>query len=147
MSRKSTPPTSGKHCVPSVLLDTGPIVALFKRNDSHHARAVAWFKDHRGSLLTTHAVVTEAWHLVSKPARIPLVRFIAATCDVLEFGPNGQSRIIATLERFSDLSMDYADATLVILADIQRVTKIATIDINDFTSYRLANGKSFQLAF
>ena len=34
-------------------------MALFKRNDTHHARAVAWFKGHRGRLLTTQAVFLE----------------------------------------------------------------------------------------
>ncbi len=43
--------------------------------------------------------------------------------------------------------MDYADATLVVLAEMQRVTAIATIDVNDFTAYRLSNGKAFRLVF
>lgn len=131
----------------SVLLDTGPLVALFKRNDTHHARSVAWFKSHRGPLLTTQAVITEAWHLVSESARIPLIRFTAATCDVCELGAVGQARILATLERFADLSMDYADATLVVLAELQRVSAIATIDVNDFTAYRLSTGRAFRLVF
>ena len=131
----------------SVLLDTGPLVALFKRNDAHHARSVTWFKAHRGPLLTTQAVITEAWHLVSEPARIPLIRFTSATCEVCEFGAGGQARILTTLERFADLSMDYADATLVVLAEMQRVTAIATIDVNDFLAYRLSNGRAFRLVF
>ena len=131
----------------SVLLDTGPLVALFKRNDTHHARAVAWFKGHRGPLLTTQAVITEAWHLLSEPARLPLVRFVTAACEVNDFGTQGQVRIAATLERYSDLPMDYADATLVVLGDMLRVTSIATIDVNDFSVYRLANRKALKLVF
>ena len=131
----------------SVLLDTGPLVALFKRNDTHHARAVAWFKGHRGPLLTTQAVITEAWHLLLEPARLPLVRFVTAACEVNDFGTQGQVRIAATLERYSDLPMDYADATLVVLGDLLRVTSIATIDVNDFSAYRLANGKALKLVF
>ena len=131
----------------SVLLDTGPLVALFKRNDTHHARAVAWFKDHGGPLLTTQAVITEAWHLLSEPARLPLVRFVTAACGVHDFGTQGQARIAATLERYADLRMDYADATLVVLGDMLHVNSIATIDVNDFSAYRLANGKALKLVF
>lgn len=131
----------------SVLLDTGPLVALFRRNDAHHARSVAWFKTHRGPLLTTQAVITEAWHLLSQSARLPLVRFVAAACEVCEFDVNGQARIVAALERYADLPMDYADATLVVLGELQKVRAIATIDVNDFTAYRLATGKALRLVF
>ena len=131
----------------SVLLDTGPLVALFKRNDTHHPRAVEWFKGHRGQLLTTQAVVTEAWHLLSEPARLPLVRFVTTACELHEFDARGQARIVATLERYADLRMDYADATLVVLGERLRVTSIATIDVNDFSTYRLANGKALKLVF
>jgi uncharacterized protein len=133
--------------VASVLLDTGPLVALFKRNDRHHARAVAWFKKHRGLLLTTQAVVTEAWHLVSTPARLPLVRFVTAACEILEFDADGQARIAAMLERYADLPMDYADATLFVQGELLGIGAIATIDVNDFSVYRRANGKAFKLVF
>lgn len=131
----------------SVLLDTGPLVALFRRNDTHHARAIAWFQTHRGLLLTTQAVVTEAWHLLSAPARLPLVRFVTAACAILEFDTEGQARIAATLERYADLPMDYADATLVVQGELLRIDAIATIDVNDFSVYRRANGKAFKLVF
>ena len=131
----------------SVLLDTGPLVALFKRNDTHHARAVARFKDHGGPLLTTQAVITEAWHLLSEPARLPLARFVTAACEVHDFGTQGQARIVATLERYADLPMDHADATLVVLGELLHVASIATIDVNDFSAYRLANGKALTLVF
>lgn len=131
----------------SVLLDTGPLVALFKRNDAHHDRAVRWFQDHRGPLLTTQAVITEAWHLLSEPARLPLARFVTAACEVHDFATQGQDRIVATLERYADLPMDYADATLVVLGELLHVTAIATIDVNDFSAYRAANGKALKLVF
>ncbi len=54
--------------VASVLLDTGPLVALFKRNDTFHKKSVDWFARNRAELVTTHAVLTEAWHLISPPA-------------------------------------------------------------------------------
>ncbi|MFM9970823.1 MAG: type II toxin-antitoxin system VapC family toxin [Burkholderiales bacterium] len=133
--------------MPSVLLDTGPLVALFKRNDTYHARSVAWFKSQRGPLLTTQAVLTEAWHLVSVSARIPLVRFVQATCEIVEFDTVAHARILAALERFADMEMDYADATLLVLGEIEKVTAIATIDVNDFTAYRMSNGKGFRLVF
>jgi len=122
-------------------------VALFKRNDTHHARAVAWFKGHRGALLTTQAVVTEAWHLVSEPARLPLVRFVAAACEVRGFGVDGEARVVAILERYADIHMDYADATLIVLGETQKIAAVATIDEGNFSAYRSANGKPLKLVF
>lgn len=133
--------------MPSVLLDTGPLIALFKRNDAHHALAVDWFKRHTGRLLTTHAVITEAWHLVRDPARLPLMRFVAAACDVSDLGPDGTSRILAALERFADFPMDYADASLIVLADIERVFSVATVDLDEFSAYRTASGKTLKNTF
>ena len=43
--------------------------------------------------------------------------------------------------------MDYADAALVVLGDMLHVTSIATIDVNDFSAYRLANGRALKLVF
>ena len=133
--------------MPSVLLDTGPLVALFQRNDSYHSRAAAWFKNQRGPILTTQAVLTEAWHLVSDAARVPLVRFASAVCELREFDAEGQLRIVKALERYQDLPMDYADATLLALAEIEKVSSIATLDVNDFSVYRMANGKAMKLVF
>lgn len=131
----------------SVLLDTGPLVALFKRNDTHHQRAALWFKAHRGALLTTQAVVTEAWHLVSESARLSMVRFVLAACEIREFDAQGQARVVAMLVRYADLPMDYADATLLALGEIEKISAVATIDVNDFSVYRMANGKSLTLVF
>ena len=133
--------------MPNVLLDTGPLVALFKRNDLHHERAISWFKGQRGTLLTTQAVVTEAWHLVSEHVRLPLVRFVTAACVVCEFRPEDMARLVVVLERYADLPMDYADATLIVMAESQKLDSVATIDINDFSTYRLANGKALKLVF
>ena len=43
--------------------------------------------------------------------------------------------------------MDYADATLVVQGERLGISAIATIDVNDFSVYRRANGKAFKLVF
>jgi hypothetical protein len=122
-------------------------VALFKRNDSHHERAVAWFREHRGPILTTDAVITEAWHLVSQSARVPLVRFTQAACRLAELDAASRARVLGYLERYADLPLDYADATLLALAETSRVLRVATIDRDDFAAVRLANGAALTLDF
>ena len=52
-------------------------------------------------------------------------------------------QIVAVLARYADLPMDYADATLVALAEQLGISKIATIDANDFSVYRV-RGRKFE---
>ncbi len=56
-------------------------------------------------------------------------------------------RILTMLERCADLPMDYADATLLVLGEMEKTAAVSTIDVNDFSVYRLANGKALTLVF
>ena len=51
----------------------------------------------------------------------------------------------ALMERYADTPMDYADATLVLLADALRIHDVLTLDRRGFSSYRAASRKSFRL--
>ena len=44
----------------SVLLDTGPLVALFNIDDKQNHAVKDYLRTNRVKLLTTHAVITEA---------------------------------------------------------------------------------------
>jgi predicted nucleic acid-binding protein len=123
------------------------LVALFRRNDADHRSAVAWFKRHSGPLLTTHAVVTEAWHLLRESTRLTLVRYVTRSCTVRDLGPEGPDKVLHALERFADTPMDYADATLVVLAEMENVFAIATLDSNEFAAYRTASGRAIKNVF
>jgi hypothetical protein len=89
--------------------------------------------------------LTETWHLVSPAARLPMMRFVAAAVDVCDLGENAVSGITEVLEKYADLPMDYADATLVVLAESRSVYSIATIDVADFSIYRLRSGLAMKL--
>ncbi len=47
------------------------------------------------------------------------------------------------LERYD--RMDFADATLVLIAEKTGITEIFTIDRRDFAAYRTRSGRRFQL--
>ena len=132
------------------LVDTGAVVALVNRADRHHAAAVEWFKRFRGQLLTTEAVVTEtAYVLAASPAhlRAALLWFERArAAGVLLVEPVSDyaalSRIVA---QYASLPCDYADASLIALAERTGVTAIATVDQRDFSVYRLRGRKRFRI--
>ena len=53
--------------------------------------------------------------------------------------------IHALMSRYRDRPMDFADATLVHIANRQSISLILTIDHNDFETYRLAGNKKFTI--
>ena len=132
------------------LLDTGAIVALFNRDDPHHEAASRWFKGFRGQLLTTEAVVTEtAYVLAASPAhRQAALSWIARTraAGLLRLEPVfDHAVVLKILDRYASLPCDYADATLIALAEITGISAIATIDQRDFSIYRLRGRKRFRI--
>jgi predicted nucleic acid-binding protein len=47
-----------------ILLDTGPIVAFFDKDDQYHARCLESLKKVQEPLLTTWPVITECFYLL-----------------------------------------------------------------------------------
>jgi predicted nucleic acid-binding protein len=131
----------------TLLVDTGPLVALVSRRDHHYADCVARLKAYRGRLLTTWAVLTEFSHLcASVEASLPIYRWIES--GGLELLPLGRDELVAMIdwiERYADQPMDLADASLVIAALKTGCTRIWTLDRRDFETYRLPGRKQFEL--
>ena len=55
-------------------------------------------------------------------------------------------KIIAILEKYRDMRADFADASLVALAERLNVTRVASVD-RDFTIYRLSGRRRFENVF
>lgn len=131
-----------------VLVDTGPLVALFDPSDQDHEpceRVLAGLEESR--LLTTIAVITEATYLLgfSIKAQCSLLSFICANALEIEpLGPSDLERAAVLMTKYADLPMDFADATLVVLAERLGTTRIFTLDRRDFGTYRVKR-RAFRL--
>jgi predicted nucleic acid-binding protein len=132
----------------AVLVDTGPLVALLDPSDAHHARCRASLDALESrELVTTEAVITEAAYLLdfSVQAQSALQHLLSAGRPRVEpIGPRDRPRIAELLARYSSLPMDYADATLVVLAERLGATRIFTLDRRDFSIYR-AGKRRFEI--
>lgn len=129
----------------AVLIDTGPLVALFVRNDPDHERVAIWLRAYRGKLLTTWPVLTEVCHFLSPEVTLKFLRWInSGGADIVEL-PAGELRnLIRMIEKYRDRPMDLADASLIWLAGQSGVREILSIDAGDFAIFRTPQGKSFK---
>jgi len=126
-----------------ILVDTGPLVALFDPKDGEHARCAAALKAIREALYTTVPVLTEAFHML-QPDSVGSDRlrdFVAqGGLSVWYFGEATLTRAFELMERYSDHPMDLADASLIVAAESLGVRKVFTLDRRDFKSYRIRRG-------
>ena len=131
-----------------LLLDTGAFVALVDRSETKHADCVAVLERWTGPILTTEAVLTEAVYLVG-PAWLPqktcLEFFLRGAFLLVPSSKASLKRATALMEKYHDLPMDYADATLVALAEESETDHIFTLDRKGFSTYRLRGRKAFRL--
>lgn len=129
----------------SIVVDTGPLVAWFNPNDRDHARVDQWLRDHgaRFTRHTTLAVVTEALHLLDEiDAQAALLQWIAAGGLTLHCVLNEHvDELAARIRRYRSTPMDFADATLLWLADHLDTRSVLTLDERGFNVFRLAAGR------
>ena len=131
-----------------ILIDTGPIVAFFDRDDRFHAVCTDILKGIHEPLLTTWPVVTECFFLLdfSWQVQEDLWTFLLrGGIDIPPFQKEHRTKCRDLMKRYHDLPMDLADATLVALADALNVSKIFTLDHRDFSVYRFHQKKQFTL--
>ncbi len=130
----------------SALLDTGVFVALLDRSERNHQRCVDLLSAFEGQLLTTEPVLTETVYLLG-----PSVRAQRNGIDfILKGGATLVPQSVASLTRasvlmkkYSDIPMDLADATLVVLAEETGIREVLTLDIRGFSAYRTKDRKAF----
>ncbi len=126
-----------------ILVDTGPLVALFDPADADHRRCVDTLRTIEQPIATTVPVLTEAFHLL-RPASLGarrLMEFIAGEgLRVLFLDDEGLARAFALMAQYADAPMDLADASLVATAERLELVAVFTLDRNDFHTYRIKRG-------
>jgi predicted nucleic acid-binding protein len=128
----------------AALVDAGPLIALGDQRDDRHALSLRFFRDFDGPLHTTWPVLTEVSHMLSNQAAVRFLRTVLlGNIEVHDVPQSVLGKIADTMEKYADLPMDLADASLVWLADETGIRDIATFDEKDFAVYRLSGGKRF----
>ena len=133
-----------------ILADTGFFVALANRNDTFHRQAQQQLKILTEPLITTYAVIIETSYLLyERSGQVAQFKFLQQlttdSIQILNFKNNHLERAIKLMQQYANLPMDLADASLVVLAEELKESRILTTDIRDFSIYRYLVNQSFTL--
>jgi predicted nucleic acid-binding protein len=129
-----------------VLIDSGPLIALFDASDKYHQDAVDFIKRNKFKLVTTIASITETLHLLdfNRNAQIDFLEWVQrGAVEIHNIENTDFQRLKELTEKYRDLPMDFADSCLVYLAEKLNLNTIATID-RDFSIYRIHGRKKFK---
>jgi len=122
-----------------ILIDSGPLIALFHTGDNHHIKTRSFFAKHNYSFISTLAVFTEVSHFLS--VNINALRdfyewVMYKGVIISDINQQDLPRILELTEKYADLPIDLADATLLVTAEKSGIRKIVSLD-KDFDVYRL----------
>jgi uncharacterized protein len=127
-----------------MLVDAGPLIALFNRRDRAHDQVKRWFAEDGGRLWTTWPVLTEVCHLIPEYLVPRILRWIdQGGLQVAEIPSAAAADLADLTERYADRPMDLADASLVWLGEARRIRRVLTLDHADFAVYRDRSGRAF----
>ena len=121
-----------------ILVDTGPLVALFDKRDKYHAWTVAALGSTVGPLTTCEAVLTEVCFLLKQQfgGAEEVFELLDRGLLQLRFDLGAEhERVAQLMKRYGDLPMSLADACLVRMAETIPASRVMTLD-KDFTVYR-----------
>jgi predicted nucleic acid-binding protein len=130
------------------LLDTGALVSLLDRSQASHLQCRAAFEHWSGPVVATEAVLTEATHLLARaPGGITkcLDFFLRGGALLVPTTVEALGRVRQLIEEYRDLPMDFADATLVVLAEDLATDLVLTTDRRDFSIYRIRGRRRFRI--
>jgi predicted nucleic acid-binding protein len=132
----------------SIIVDAGPLIAMFTRSDRYHAAAREFLARSEGAALITNLIV------VGEVAAVlgrhnDLVACLDWIVENIEIDSNAGidlPKAISILQKYKDLPPDLADASLLAMCERRGTNLVASVD-NDFDFYRLPKNKKLHNVF
>lgn len=133
-----------------IVLDTGGLYAALDANEMLHGRAVAALSASSGPRLLSPFVLAELDYLVATrvghQAQLALVDEVTRGAYQLEpFTAEDLGHARRVMERYADLRVGLADASVVVLANRHRTLELLCTDERHFRALRGPAGRPFRL--
>ena len=139
----------------SILIDAGPLIALFDSSERRHKPIKAFLKKHPYRYVSTLAVFTEVSHMLDFSVNAQRDFYEWVMCKgviISDINQNDMPRLVELTGKYArhpkdaNLPMDFADATLVITAEKTGIKEIISLD-KDFNIYRLPGKEKIHNVF
>ena len=133
-----------------ILVDASGLLSALFSDQRHHEACAAALLNAAPPLIVSPFVLAEADYLITKYAGIPvelefLADVAAGAYEVAPLGASDVGRAVQVVDRFRNLDVGLADASVVVLAERYGTTDVLTLDERHFRSLRTENGKPFRL--
>jgi predicted nucleic acid-binding protein len=116
--------------------------------DQWHAECAGAIERYADRCVTTEAVVTEACYFAGRhggSGAIALHMLLDLAIPIVSIETGGMRRAAQLMDRYASVPMDFADSSLVAVAEALAVTTVLTIDRLGFAAYRTAPGAGFKV--
>lgn len=133
-----------------ILLDTSGLLAAIDGSQRSHGACAAALIAARSPLIVSPFVLAELDYLlatrVGSHAQLALLAEVARGAYRLEaFSADDVARAMEVLQRYEDLEIGLADASIVVLAGKYDARDVLTLDVKHFSVLRRPNGRSFRI--
>lgn len=133
-----------------IIADTSGLLAAMDPDEVHHEACRIVIEEARAPLVLSPFVLAELDYLVARKlgsqAELKMLEDVAAGAYQLAVVDSGEVATAgAVVERYRDLGIGLADASLVVLADKHGTADILTLDERHFRAMRSAKGEAFRL--
>ena len=133
-----------------IVCDTSGILAAIDRTQDWHIQAKAAIESEQGPFLLSPFVLAELDYLLAKhighdAAKAFLAQVVSGAYRLEQFEASDVAAALQVIEKYKDLSIGLADASIVVLAARHEVTRILTLDERHFRAVRSMSGKPFQI--
>lgn len=133
-----------------ILLDTSGLLSAIDASQRHHAACAKVVAEASGPLLLSPFVLAELDYLLSRhvgaTAQSALLDEVSRGAYRLEpFGPDDVAAAKSVMDRYSNLRIGLADASIVVLAERHRAKDVLTLDERHFRSFRLRDRRRFRI--
>jgi len=133
-----------------IIVDTSGLLSAMDASDPLQARSAAALRSARGPRLLSPFVLAELDYLLGRRVNLAAARrlldeVVRGAYRLEPFGSEDIEQAGAIIDRYRDLDLGLADASIVVLAERHGIADLVTLDERHFRAVRGPRGRPFRI--